>query len=67
MSQNTTISQKVERYKNYQDDDEMHLFYYYCGMKALVETGYNEQFAELLQENLEIPNVNSYWQGYSAG
>jgi hypothetical protein len=62
-----TISDRITRYKDYVDKDEMHLFYFYVGMNTAQQKGYNESFVRLLEENQNYPSVQSYLKGYLEG
>lgn len=58
------VSKKIERYREYEDDDEKHLYYFYVGYKCALENGYNKIFLEALEENQKIQEVASYLKGY---
>ena len=59
-----TISKKISRYRDYVDEQEQHLYYYYVGRKCVEENGYDQSFADLLSEHLEINDINSFHKGY---
>ena len=60
----TSVLEKIVRYRDYTDDQERHLYYFYVGYKCALERGYKESFAELLGKNIEIEDINSFLKGY---
>lgn len=62
-----TISEKIQRYRDYQDDDEMYLYYFYIGMQTAQEHGYSERIVDLLDKGENSISVNGFLKGYLEG
>ncbi len=62
----TTISAKITRYRDYQDDEEMFLYYFYVGMNCAIKFGYDENLVNELEKHTG-KTITAFLKGYMEG
>jgi hypothetical protein len=60
----TNIQSRIDKYRDYDTDEELYLFYYYCGAKNVLQNGYSYDFISPFKEEVERSSVDAYLRGY---
>ena len=62
----TTISAKITRYRDYQDEEEQFLYYFYVGMNCVIKHGYDESLVSELEKR-NGKTITAFLKGYMEG
>ena len=62
----TIISEKITRYREYEDEDEMFLYYFYVGMNCAINNGYDENLVSELEKQ-DNKTTRAFLRGYMEG